>query len=534
MKLHKNFIFASALALATGLGLALTGCNDDDENLPAHFQADNREFTIEYDGLTTKGEEPSFTLNTSGRWSVSQKDEWIHLSRESGTRGSHKIFVTADENTTGEQRFGFVEIKLSGSDKTELLAVTQNKKVGTLAVSPALINVTTIGNAADDETLAFTIDTNSDWSIELPAGCDWITPSKTAGQAGKEKITFTVGLNATGAAREAKITVNAGALSRYTTVKQDGSVFTVTKDGAPVTKLTFAASETSGLSTELALGCIESWTLTSKPEWLTVNPTSGEAGETVVTITAEVNTEGAREGNITLTTAHGLVLTAPVVQLSDRPEPDSKAVGFVYYNDDFSWVQGGDDQISNINGGTPNNARNIYTWDFGANGFSDVLASFNQKYTDYNASAKVIYAMAGYLKFNKGGAQTAISIKNDLPIEGGHYANVDVTFRAAKNGTDPVSVTVVIEGDGEIVDGVSKTQSKELEPFHNSDKNIPWTWTDMKVTINGATANTRIIIGATPFINNGFKTVATYPDNGKTSYYRWFMDDLKVTRIETK
>lgn len=67
MKLHKNFIFASALALATGLGLALTGCNDDDENLPAHFKADTREFTVEYDGLTTKGEEPSFTLNTSGR-----------------------------------------------------------------------------------------------------------------------------------------------------------------------------------------------------------------------------------------------------------------------------------------------------------------------------------------------------------------------------------------------------------------------------------------------------------------------------------
>lgn len=533
MKLHKNFIFASALTLAAGFGLALTGCNSDDENLPAHFKADTREFTLEYDGLTDKGEEPSLTLNTSGNWSVSQKDEWIHLSRESGTRGSHKIFVTADENT-GEQRSGFVEIKLLGGDKTELLAVTQNKKVGTLAVSPALINVTTLGNAAEDETLAFTIDTNSDWTISLPAGCDWITPSKVSGEAGKEKITFTAAVNTTGSSREAKITVNAGSLSRYTTVRQDGEVFTVTENGTPVTKLTFAASEATGLSTELTVGCIESWTLTSKPEWLTINPTSGDAGETKVTLTAEVNTEGAREGYVTITTAHGLVLTAPVLQLSDRPEPDSKAVGFVYYNDDFSWVQGGDDQISNINGGAPNNARNIYTWDFGANGFSDVLAPFNQKYTDYNASAKVIYAMAGYLKFNKGGAQTAIGLKNSLPIEGGHYANVDVTFRAAKNGTDPVTVTVMIEGDGEIVDGVSKTQSKELEPFHNSDKNVPWTWTDMKVTINGATANTKIIIGATPFIINGFQSVATYPDNGKTSYYRWFMDDLKVTRIETK
>ena len=65
MKLHKNFIFASALTLAAGFGLALTGCNSDDDNLPAHFKADTREFTLEYDGLTEKGEEPSLTLNTS-------------------------------------------------------------------------------------------------------------------------------------------------------------------------------------------------------------------------------------------------------------------------------------------------------------------------------------------------------------------------------------------------------------------------------------------------------------------------------------
>lgn len=533
MKLHKNLIFASALALASGLGLALTGCNDDDEKIPAYFKADNREFTLEYDGLTDKGEEPSLTLNTSGSWKVSQKDEWIHLSRESGTRGSHKIFVTADENT-GDPRTGFVEIKLSGSSKTELLAVSQNKKVGTLAVSPALISVTTLGNAAEGETLAFTIDTNSDWTVSLPDGCDWITPSKTSGQAGKEKISFTAALNQTGAEREARITVTAGALSRYTTVRQDCTVFSVSENGKPISKLTFAASNAAGLSSELTVGCIESWTLTAKPQWLTVTPSSGDAGETKVTLTAEVNTEAAREDYITITTAHGLVLTAPVLQLSDRPEPDSKAVGFVYYNDDFSWVKGGADQVSNINGGAPNDARNIYTWDFKTNGFDDVLALFNRKYTDYNASAKVIYAMDGYLKFNKGGAQTAIAIKDALPIEGGHYANVDVTFRAAKNGTDPMTVSVVIEGDGEIVDGVSATQSKELEPFNNSDKTIPWTWTDMKVTVKGATANTRIIIGATPFINNGFKSVATYPDNGKTSYYRWFMDDLKVTRIETK
>lgn len=531
MKLSKNFLIAAALVLSTGVMTGLTACSDD-EKLPAYFKADNREFTLEYDGLTDAGIEPSFTLNTNGDWRVSQKDEWIHMSRESGTRGSHKIFVTADENTTGEDRRGFVEIQLSGSDKKELLAVTQNRKVGTLSITPALVNVTTLGDAAADESLSFTIDTNYDWTIALPEDCDWITLGKQAGNAGKEMVSFSVALNATGAEREAKITVTAGGLSRYTTVRQDGEAFTVKADGQPVGKLSFAAAD--DLVANLTVGCIESWSVTSKPEWITVAPDNGGVGETEVVVTAEANAGEPREGYITITTAHGLVLTAPVAQLSSKAQPDSKEIGYVYFSDDFSWVEGGSDQVANINGGAPNDARNIYTWDFAGNGFNNVLSVFNQKYTDYNAGAKVVYAMDGYLKFNKGGAQTAIAIKDELPIENGKYADVEVTFLAAKNGTDPMTVSVVIEGAGEIEGGASATQSKELEPYNNSDKTIPWTWTPMTVTVRGATAATKIIIGATPFINNGFKAVETYPDNGKTSYYRWFMDDLKVTRIETK
>ncbi len=531
MKLIGNFLIAASLLLSVGTATIFTACSDDDK-LPAYFKADNREFSLEYDGLNASGIEPSFTLNATGDWRVSQKDEWIHLSREAGTRGEHKIFVTADENLSGESRRGFVEIRLSGSDKTELLAVTQNKKVGALTVSPALINVTTLGAPEADENLQITVDTNSDWAVALSEGCDWIHPGKTAGSAGQAVVTFSVDLNSTGSAREAKIIVTAGGLERYATVHQDGEAFSVKADGQLVTKLSFGAAES--LSSELTVGCIEAWSVTEKPEWISVDPANGEAGETLVTVTAEANEGAPREGFITITTAHGLVLSASVAQLSSQTLPDSKEVGFVYFSDDFSWVVGGSDQVANINGGAPNDARNIYTWDFAGNGFSDVLSLFNQKYTDYNASAKVVYAMDGYLKFNKGGNQTAIAIKEDLPIENGRYADVEISFLAAKNGTDPMTVTVVIEGDGEIENGLSKTQSQDLAPFNNADKTIPWTWTPLSVKVKGATSNTRIIIGATAFISNGFKSLETYPDNGKTSYFRWFMDDLKVTRIETK
>lgn len=521
MKLHKNFIFASALTLAAGFGLALTGCNSDDDNLPAHFKADTREFTLEYDGLTEKGEEPSLTLNTSGNWSVSQKDEWIHLSRESGTRGSHKIFVTADENT-GEQRSGFVEIKLLGGDKTELLAVTQNKKVDVLSLSTSSFNVATLGESTDGEPMTFNINTNCDWSLNSP---DWITADKESGSAGKSTVTLTVKVNTTGASREAKVEISAGSLKRSVIVKQDGAAFNLTPD-KPLAggKIVFEASNPTPFTA--IVGCIEAWALTEKPSWITVSPENGESGETAVTVTAETNADDAREGVITLTSTHGVKLSIPVSQKTDKIYPDDKAVGFVYLEDDFSWVRGGADQVSHVNGGAPYDARNIYTWDFKGNGFEDVLTIFNEKFIDINAGAKTIYAMDGYLKFDAGNKQTAIKTKNDLPIEAGKCANIEITFRAAKNGTDDVSVTVVLEGDGEIVDGASLTQSVAMEPHNNTNKDIPWTWTDMKVTVKGATAKTHIIIGATQFIDNNYQNVS--------GQHRWFMDDLKVTRIETK
>lgn len=522
MKIFKNFIFASSLVIAaSGAGLVLTGCNDDDENLPAHFKADNREFTLEYDGLTAEGIEPTLTLNSSGNWSVTQKDEWIHLSHESGTRGSHAIFVTADLNT-GEQRRGFVEIQLLGKNKTELIAVTQNKKVDALKLSTNLFEVATLGESIDGEPMIFTIETNCDWSMALP---DWLTADKSSGSAGKAVVTLTAAVNTTGESREAKVNVTAGSLTRSITVKQDGSAFNLVPDTPLASgKIIFDASNPAPFTAKV--DCIEAWTLTEKPAWVTVSPDNGAEGETAVTVTAETNTGDAREGVITLTSAHGVKITVPVSQKTDKIYPDDKAVGFVYFSDDFSWAVGGADQVSNINGGKPNDARNIYTWDYAGNGFPDVLKSFNERFIDLNAGEKTIYSMDGYLKFNAGNKQTAIKTKKDLDIAAGRYADVDVTFRACKNGTDKVTVTVVIEGEGEIVDGVSLTQSKAMEPFNNSDKNIPWTWTDMKVTVKGATANTKIIIGATQFIDNDYKKVS--------GYYRWFMDDLKVTRIETK
>ena len=516
MKTYSKFFLSLSILAMSGMGFALTSCEDDEE-IAATFKASDRNFDLDYDGLTADGEQAMFKLNATSDWKVSQKDAWLSLSKEAGTRGSHNIFITAEENLTGEDRTGFIEIEMKG--KIEQIAVSQSKKVNQLSVRPNTFSVNALGFTADGLNPTFNIETNCNWTITLPQGCNWIVLDKTSGHSGKAEVAMTVQMNSTGADRTAEIEVKADDLTAKVTVKQTGSAFTF----ALTSQILFEASDPAGLSVTTKVGCIEGWKVASKPEWLTIDPMQGAEGNTDVTLTAAVNTGDAREGNIVLTTDHNLSVTIPVGQKTDKLTPDSKAVGYAYFSDDFAWAVGGDDQVSHINGGAPYNARNLYSWDYQGNGFGDVKGEFDKRYIDLAPSNTTIYTMDGYLKFDRGNTQTAIQIKDPLAIPNGQYADVEVSFIAAKNGTDDISVTVVIEGEGAIVDGESATQSKALEPVNNSDKTIPWTWKEMKVTIKGATSTTKIIIGETHFINNGMKSVS--------GQHRWFMDNLKVTRI---
>ena len=521
MKKYSKYILSLSAVLAmAGMSTVLTGCNDDDDIIQ-QVKVDERTFDLEYNGLTAAGEQAGFKFSATSDWKVSQKDEWLSLSREAGQAGSYNLFITAQENLTGADRTGFIEIEMAG--KTEQIAVCQKLKVNSLVVRPNTFNVNALGFTEQGGNCTFNLETNCNWSVALPDGCDWIVLDKTSGKAGKADVTMTVKMNETGADRSAELVVTADDKTAKVTVKQNGSAFTVATGTTGSSQLLFEASEATGLTLKATIESIESWKVTSKPEWLTVDPMEGGAGKTEITLTAAVNTGDPREGNIVLTTEHNLTSTIAVSQKTDKLTADNKAAGYIYYSDDFAWCVGGADQISHINGGAPYDARNIYTWDFKGNGYADVLAAFQARYDDLNASAKTCYAMDGYIKFDKGNTQTAISLKEPLPIENGKYADVEVCFTAARNGTDDVTVTILIEGDGEIVGGVSATQSEALAPVNNTDKTIPWTWKDLKVTIKGATAATKIIIGETHFVENGMQSVS--------GQHRWFMDNLKVTRI---
>ena len=155
---HMLFRAASALLLVSGLGFA--GCDDADPD--AFLSVTRQEIEVEYTGLTTEGEMVNFDLGTNRSWRASYVEEWIHLTHTEGDRGRVRIFLSIDENNTGEDRTGFIIFEGDGGTR-RTIAVTQKLKVDALSVTPAKITVVKSGLLETGEKAAIPETRASTW-----------------------------------------------------------------------------------------------------------------------------------------------------------------------------------------------------------------------------------------------------------------------------------------------------------------------------------------------------------------------------------
>ena len=201
---HISFRGAFVLALVSCLGFA--GCDDTDPD--AFLSLTRQEIEVEYTGLTTEGEQVNFDLGTNRSWRASYVEEWIHLTHTEGDRGRVRIFLTIDENNTGEDRTGFVIFEGDGGTR-RTVAVTQKLKVDALSVSPLKITVVKSGLLETGDKASVYISTNCNWKITVADDSKWITPAKTSGTAGDESIDLNIAQNTTDGVRTGTFTVTA-------------------------------------------------------------------------------------------------------------------------------------------------------------------------------------------------------------------------------------------------------------------------------------------------------------------------------------
>lgn len=495
-----------------------TSCRDE-ASVDPYFVASEADIELQYDGLTEKKQPGQFKMGANQDWKLVSKPDWVKLNHESGNRGRQTIYVTAEKNTTGEDREGYLEFVLANG-KPEQVSVFQHRLTEKVTATGLRPNVNILGLDEEGKAPVVHISSNYSWKITVPDTCTWLHPSKTEGEPGDYDITLNIDANGTKATRKAHVTFTTGKLSYNLTVTQDAKVFTT-----PATIITLSKDGVNTMTGEeniFDINAVESWTVSSKPAWATCSPMSGNAGDTRMTVTATANSTGAaREGDIILISAHGVEKVLKLKQENKlKLIPDNKPVGYVYFSEPFDWAHTFalanptvcQDQVASV-GGQNNKTTGIY-------GNTDCMTNFSQKLIDFNTDGHCIYVADGYLKLGRKNNQGGVTIKDNLDIEDGKKANVIVSFDIADNWDDETTVVLEISGDGTIVDGQSATLSKIFAPIKNTDSSKPWQWTrNHQVKIEGATANTKITIRSS--------------QKGISGYYRWFLDNIKVTRTTT-
>lgn len=516
-KLNKIMYGLLFLLLATTTS-TFTSCRDE-ASVDPYFVASEADIELQYDGLTEKKQPGQFKMGANQDWKLVSKPDWVKLNHESGNRGRQTIYVTAEKNTTGEDREGYLEFVLANG-KPEQVSVFQHRLTEKVTATGLRPNVNILGLDEEGKAPVVHISSNYSWKITVPDTCTWLHPSKTEGEPGDYDITLNIDANGTKATRKAHVTFTTGKLSYNLTVTQDAKVFTT-----PATIITLSKDGVNTMTGEeniFDINAVEGWTVSSKPAWATCSPMSGNAGDTRMTVTATANSTGAaREGDIILISAHGVEKVLKLKQENKlKLIPDNKPVGYVYFSEPFDWAHTFalanptvcQDQVASV-GGQNNKTTGIY-------GNTDCMTNFSQKLIDFNTDGHCIYVADGYLKLGRKNNQGGVTIKDGLDIEDGKKANVIVSFDIADNWDDETTIVLEISGDGTIVDGQSATLSKIFAPTKNTDSSKPWQWTrNHQVKIEGATANTKITIRSS--------------QKGISGYYRWFLDNIKVTRTTT-
>ena len=517
MKKLNKIMYGLLFLLLAATTSTFTSCRDE-ASVDPYFVASEADIELQYDGLTEKKQPGQFKMGANQDWKLVSKPDWVKLNHESGNRGRQTIYVTAEKNTTGD-REGYLEFVLANG-KPEQVSVFQHRLTEKVTATGLRPNVNILGLDEEGKAPVVHISSNYSWKITVPDTCTWLHPSKTEGEPGDYDITLNIDANGTKATRKAHITFTTGKLSYNLTVTQDAKVFTT-----PATIITLSKDGVNTMTGEeniFDINAVEGWTVSSKPAWATCSPMSGNAGDTRMTVTATANSTGAaREGDIILISAHGVEKVLKLKQENKlKLIPDNKPVGYVYFSEPFDWAHTFalanptvcQDQVASV-GGQNNKTTGIY-------GNTDCMTNFSQKLIDFNTDGHCIYVADGYLKLGRKNNQGGVTIKDGLDIEDGKKANVIVSFDIADNWDDETTIVLEISGDGTIVDGQSATLSKIFAPIKNTDSSKPWQWTrNHQVKIEGATANTKITIRSS--------------QKGISGYYRWFLDNIKVTRTTT-
>lgn len=283
----------------------------------------------------------------------------------------------------------------------------------------------------------------------------------------------------------------------------------------------------TGETPTVAIIANKGYSIVSDADWLSVDKPHGNASATVTVLAQEYDHGQSRTGHLTVTSAE-FSQQITVRQTSD-PFP---AFGYIYYEDDFSWVTpyadalGAGDYIATADPDAT--APNVGS--LAGSGNADAaafMAEFEERgYAVLKPEDNTMYLMTHYLKFcrtdyNNGLILPAI----DFSETGETSSNVQLTFDFAghmsgKLYVDDIRMVVeVMSGDGQI-ETSSGTMSDISDAFTPSQKDGEAKWTSASVNIYGISSNTELVI--------------RHENLDATGVHRFHLDNIRMVKIPAK
>ncbi len=289
MKKFLPKIFYSAVILLAG---AISWqCNDDkvwDE--PAIGSVGDTEFSI-----TSSGGTKNITFNTTVGWNATVNyvngggdQSWCTISPTSGPAGEGEVTVTIAPTESYESQV--VEVIINAGGATKTYTFTQNYKYVLEADSLTFADL-----PFQESTIAVPVESNIDYSISFdPAeAADWITQVESKAAPVQDTLYFQIATYQSGLLpREANIILS------NTSLGYEQVIF-VSQEPGPTLTIDPLVSPIDGKAqtVEATLLCSMDWTITPKEtyDWCTLDITSGERGEQLLTFECEEAVTQARK-----------------------------------------------------------------------------------------------------------------------------------------------------------------------------------------------------------------------------------------------
>lgn len=221
--------------------------------------------------------EQKVKITSNCKWSVSCSASWITLSPDQ-SKGQLSVSVSA--NTQTSYRSSVIYISY-GNTKTSI-SVTQSPS--TITTTDYTLNYENIASKYVVE-----IDSEAPWSATV-SNSSWISVNPNEGGSGKTKVEISVTANTSVSSRSGYVSIKTGSSSRFQ--------IEVIQKGLYITSEESIDFSSSSESKPLSIQSNTSWTVTEKPNWITLSKESGSGnGEIIVTSSENPNTT-SRTGEI--------------------------------------------------------------------------------------------------------------------------------------------------------------------------------------------------------------------------------------------